>query len=199
MIRQKNEGKTGVKGTWLIDWARMVNKQIKNDPSKKAEYDKYLTADDWKELKALLIPSNIYPYDFFRRLGRAVFHVIANVDLNTTRAFGRMLMKNLLEVYKSLLQTNDPIASAKKLVDYHSICFINVESRTKVSAEGKNFITILLILTEEDKNFAEAATAFAYQLGGSFEELVAQAGAKNVKLQISKTPDNNYEYSLNWE
>ncbi len=43
MTRQKNEGKIGVKGTWLVDWGKMVNKQIKNDPSKKAEYDKYLT------------------------------------------------------------------------------------------------------------------------------------------------------------
>jgi hypothetical protein len=188
-----------VKGTWLVDWAKIINQQLKNDPSKKEEYHKYLKEEDWNELTHLIVPSVAYPYDFFRRLGRAVFHVAANSNLNATRIFGRQLMKNLLQTYKNMLVANDPKASAKKLVDYHSLCFINVISRTKVLGEGEKSITILLTLTEEDKKFADAATAFAWQLGGNFEELITQAGAKNVHLDISKTPDNNYEYALTWE
>lgn len=188
-----------VKGTWLVDWAKMINKYFKDHPDQKERLKEFLTAEDLLELKVMILPGTKYSYAFFRRLGRAVFHIVADQNLEATRFFGRLLMKNLLQTYRNMLSKGNPLESAKKLVNYHSHCFINVESKTVVAAEGTNFITILLTLTKEDKKFAEAATAFAYQLGGQFEELVTQAGAKNVKLQISKTRDNNYEYSINWD
>ncbi len=188
-----------VKGTWLMDWAKIFNRQIKDDAAKAAEYRKYLTDDDWKELTGLIVPSVAYPYDFFRRLGRAIFHVAAGSSLDLTRAFGRQLMKNLLLTYKNMLAADDPKASVKKLVDYHSLCFINVESRTSVIREGKKSIDILLTLTKDDKKFAEAATAFAWQLAGNFEELATQAKGQNVQIKIEETAEKNFLYSISWE
>ncbi|MCX6744055.1 MAG: hypothetical protein NTX82_00840 [Candidatus Parcubacteria bacterium] len=188
-----------VKGTWLVDWAKMINKYIKDHPDQKDRLKDFLTAEDLQELKVMILPGTKYPYAFFRRLGRAVFYIVAQGNLQATRLFGRLLMKNLLQTYKNMLTVGNPIESAKKLVDYHKLCFINVVSKTNVIKVGEKSITISLTLTEADKKFEEAATALAWQLGGQFEELVTQAGAQNVKLQISKTPDNNYEYSLEWE
>jgi len=197
--KTRYNGIIGVKGTWLIEWAKMVRKYIKGDEKKKEEFNSYLTANDWEIINGMIIPSQVYAYDFFQRLGRAVFHIVAKENLEATRAFGKLLMKNLLIVYKNLLVANDPIASAKKLVEYHSFCFINVVSRTSVKEEGEKFITILLTLTKEDKKYVEAAEAFAYQLAGSFEELIAQAGAENVQMIIEKTPEGNFQYNATWQ
>lgn len=199
MVRRYSND-VGVKGTWLIDWAKMVNKMVKMDPSKKSEFDKYLNEEDWLELKNLLIPSSLYDYGFFRRLGRAVFHVVAQGNLNATRAFGRLLIKNLVEVYKSILQKGDPIGSAKKLVQYHGICFVNVVSKIQVVNETEKSITLELTLTEEDKlKFPDGSEAYANQLAGSLEELVALAGAKNARLEIVRTPARNYLYKITWQ
>ena len=195
---EKNSGPR-VKGTWLADWAKIINQDIKDHPDKIALYNQFLNQKDWELIKGFIVPSATYPYDFFRRLGRAVFMVTANQSLKLTRLFGRKLMENLLDVYRNMRVSNDPVASLQKFVDYHGICFLDVASQTRMINKADKAVLIELTLTREDKQFGEAAEAFAYQLAGNLEELATQAGAKNVKLEITQTPDNNFEYALSWE
>jgi len=119
--------------------------------------------------------------------------------LQATRVFGKLLMNNLLQAYKNILVADYPRASLQNFINYHAHCFSGVASRISMKTISDKSVKILLTLTDEDKEFVEAATAFAEQLAGNFEELTSQAGGKNVKLDMVKNKDNNYEYSLSWE
>jgi len=187
-----------VKGTWLVDYVKLLNNFLKSNPQDREKFNELLKPGDWKYIKEMILPSSKYPYEFFQRLGNAIFIIIAQSNLETTRSFGHLVLENLLQTYKSILIPNQQIESLRKFLSFHEAYFKEVSSRAILIESAEHSAKIKLNLIPEDKQFP-ASKAFAYQLGGSFEALVAKAGGKKVQMEIIEDQDKNYIYNLDWK
>jgi hypothetical protein len=187
-----------VKGTWLSLYVRIIRKFTKDNPEKKELFDKYLLPEDWELMKQFVLPSQKYPYEYFQRIGTAVFKVIAQANLQTVRAFGSIFILDLLKTYQNILVKNDPVASLNKFCVFHAMYFVEVQSKAVVLESNDNSALLMFILTDEDKKY-EGAIAMAYQLAGSFENLISLTGKVNIKLIIEEDKDKNFLYHVTWE
>lgn len=188
-----------VKGQWLVDWVKMIKNHIRDNPKSKDEFDKLLGTADWEIVNSMVLPLQYYDYASFQRIGQAVFKVIANSNLELSRAFGKLMIMELIKFYKRILVASDPVASLQRFIEHHGKYFEDVKSQCQLISQTAKVATIKLELTPSDKNLPEAAQAFAWQLGGSFEQLVTVAGGHEVKLEIIRDLDGNFIYNLSWE
>jgi len=187
-----------VKGTWLSDYVILIRNFIKNNDKGKKQLDEFLTEKDWETINQWILPSLLYPYDFFQRVGTAVYVVIAQENKETTQAFGRIFLKKLIAVYKNLLVKGEVAASLKKFAKFHQAYFKDVESRTYLIESTDKSALMRLQLIKTDKEMRGAA-GMAYQLAGSFEEIIEQAGGNKAKVYVEKEPDGNYLFKITWE
>ncbi len=187
-----------VKGTWLSDYVTLIRSYLKTNPEKKVLFDKFLTKEDWDILSEWILPSKLYPYDFFQHVGTAVYVIIAKEKKETSQLFGSMFFRKLIEIYKNLLVTNNPVSSLEKFTAFHQAYFKEVESRTFLIESTNNSALIRLKLIESDKQI-KGAEGLAYQLAGTFQEIVKQAGCDNVTITTTKELDGNYLYTINWK
>lgn len=188
-----------VKGQWLVDWVKMIKKYLEEHPESKEELDKLLKEEDWAIINSMVLPLEYYDYASFQRIGQAVFKVIAKSNLELSLAFGKLMIMELIKFYKRILVANDPVVSLQRFIEHHGKYFEDVKSQCQMISQTAKVATIKLGLTPSDKNLPEAAQAFAWQLGGSFEQLIAVAGGHDVKLEIIRDLDGNFIYNLSWE
>jgi hypothetical protein len=181
-----------VKGTWFADYVKLIRANKKYNP----EFDQYLQPEDWQLINSKILPSQWYAFESYKRIGRAIFNVIAKSDLQITRQFGRLIANNLLPIYKNMVVKGDAAASVTKLVQLHETFFREIESRTHIIEQDKNHITIKLILSATDM-IDEMAEPFAWQLAGKMEELAVQASSSQVQLRVKKNP-RDFEILLSW-
>ena len=211
-----------VKGTWVVDYVKMINGHLKKNMGLKkladqeekqrifAQFNKQLpiterlTADDWEIMSSMILPSAKYDYEIFQRIGNATFKVVAQSNKDLVRLFGRGFMNSLLATYKNLLVIGDPGASLKKFCNFHGQYFDEVKSKAELISASSNQAIVELNLTGEDNHYPDSATAFAYQLGGSFETMVALSLGKetpeeaNIELNIKEDGDGKYTYTISW-
>ncbi len=181
-----------VKGTWLTDYVKV----IRANKDKKTEFEPFLKPEDWKIVDSKILPSQWYPLESFKRLGKAIFKVVADSNLQTTRQFGRLIARELLKTYKNLVIPDDPAASILKLIQLHENFFRDIDSGTQLVEKKDRYIHIKLTLAATDM-IDEMAEPFAWQLAGKMEELAILAGAKNVTLQVQKNPQN-FDLKFSW-
>ncbi|HUT52026.1 MAG TPA: hypothetical protein VM658_01410 [bacterium] len=180
-----------VKGTMLLNYIKLIR------ANRGRAWDQYLKPEDWEIINGHVYASNRYPYEAFRRIGFAVFKVIANSNLDVTRAFGRFNMKTLLETYStSLLAAGDPLASLKKLAASKRV-FMADDSDSKMADHGDNWARIIITMPSQESDH-ERTLAFCHQYAGHLEELVEQAGAKKPSATVSPK-DRTYEVMIKWE
>jgi len=188
-----------VKGVWILDYAKMIKNLLKVNPEKKSDFDEWLTEKDWEIINSMILPVQYYPYECFQRIGQAVFKVVARSNLDASRAFGRKMISELLKFYKRLLVKNDPLESLKRFISFHTEYFKEVQAKSELIDSSPKSAVIRLKLTDTDKKYPEAAEAFAWQLGGSFEQLAAVAEGKKIKLSIIKEPQGDFIFNIQWE
>jgi len=187
-----------VKGTWLTDYVILIRKFIKDNPDKKDEFDKFLTPDDWEKINKWILATDLYPYEFFQRVGNAVYVIIAGKNKRLTQNFGRLFFTNLIKVYKTLIVTSDPVATLEKFAGFHQAYFRSVESKTFLIESGRKTALMRLKLTDSDKE-NPGAEGMAYQLAGTFQECVSQSGGINPQVKTVKEEDGNYLFTIIWE
>lgn len=215
-----------VRGPWITDYVKMIRAFLSEskEETRKAKQEEFnsllrkseqLVPEDWEIIWGKIFPSARYNYDSFQRIGNAVFKIIAKEQLVLVRAFGRNFISGLLELAPNLLVKGDPLFSLEKLCNWHEHYFKEVDSRAIIKEKGKNSAVLELKLTSADNRFPDASKAFAHQLGGSLEQLVAIATEGtleelNPKKRIGQTtkPDvtleikgevGKYTYSLTWK
>jgi len=179
-----------VKGTLLLDYIKMVR------ANKDGPWDDYLTPEDWEIINGQILSSQWYPYESFRRIAFAAFKIIAKSDLNTSRAFGRFTLKNLLKVYKTIVQPGDPVGSAKKLAALRRT-FVEGDIDTRVGEHGDDWLVYKFTypVGEDDQEHFEA---FTHQMAGNLEELVEQAGGRNVVIDMEIGKESS-SIHVKWE
>jgi len=182
-----------VKGTWFLPYVQM----IRANKARKAEFDDFLQPQDWEIINNKVLVSSWYPFESYRRMGEAVFRVLARGDLQTVQATGQGLMREMLKTYKNMVVANDPIASLGKLLQNQSNFFRNIDSMISFTKKEPGQVEIQLAMTHEF--LADPVTlAFAHQIAGKMEELISQAGGKHAKVEVKKNP-LNFAFHVTWQ
>jgi hypothetical protein len=180
-----------VKGTLILNYVKLIR------GNKDRDWDKYLEPEDWKIINSKVLAASRYPYESFRRMGFAVFKEIANSDMEVVRGFGRFVVSSLFEVYSSLIFVpGNPLATIKKLAENKEI-FLGGDSDTQVKEHGDDW-ALCKVVPPSQENDEERLEAFCYQHAGHLEELVEQAGGKNVRSTIKKK-GRSFEILVKWE
>jgi hypothetical protein len=91
-----------VKGTMILDYVKMIKKY------KVLDWNKYLRPEDWELVESTILPSQWYPFDFYRRSSQAAFQLIGGGSLEKAHADGRRMAHRMFEtVYMSVIQRKD--------------------------------------------------------------------------------------------
>lgn len=180
-----------VKGTLLVDYVKAIK------GNKDREWDKWLEPEDWELIEGNVLPSQWYPYDFYQRLGLAVFKEVAGSSLDLVRAFGKIWAGEVAKIYKNLQVEGDPAAGIEKLTAIQKTFFRGFDAGLTVIGKGPGWIKVKLKPASRDMD-TEAGKAFGYQIAGSMEGIVEIAGGKNVSLNIEKIHEG-FEYHLTRE
>ncbi len=179
-----------IKGTLFLDYVRMIKKR------KNVDWSKYLTPEDFEIINQMILPSQWYPLESFQRMGVAVFHEIAQGDMETVREWGRRSMDELLKTYKNLGVKGDPHDTLEKFKILRSR-FFDFEGLEFVSRTEKS-VSIRLDLAFE----GVAEEAYAFQMTGSIERLLELSNAKNISRRFVKRAwegDNETILEFSWE
>lgn len=180
-----------VKGTMLLNYVKLIRS------NRGLGWDQYLKPEDWTIINGRVFSSSRYSYDSFRRIGYAVFKLIAKSNLEVARGFGRFNMQTLLKTYStSLLAPDDPLASVKKLV-LSKRAFIADDSESRLMESGEKWARVQIIMSSHETDH-ERTLAFCYQYAGHLEELIERAGGSNAKSQVEQK-DRTCEVLVKWE
>ncbi len=188
-MEESSKDASYVKGFVILNYVKIVRANRDRD------WDKYLEPQDWEIINSIIFNSNRYPYESFRRIGYAVFKLMANSDLEAARAFGKVAMQSLLQSYpKSFMEEDAPVQSLKKFSMVTPV-FMGMEAGTEVVEHGEGWARYRMdIPPEEDE---ESVQAFCFQYAGSLEELVERAGGRDAKATIEKK-GRSYEFMVKW-
>lgn len=180
-----------VKGTWMIDYVKLIN------ANKDRDWDKYLEASDWEIVNNRVLSSVWYPYDSFNRIGKAVFHEVAGGNLEVVRTFGRLFADNLVKVYKNVFIEGDPAATIGKIYSLQGSFFRDIPSVIEPVLHEKNRSVVRINVSERERKIG-AVEAFAHQFAGMLERLLEVSGASEHEVGIADT-ETGYEISLDWK
>ena len=160
-----------VKGTVFAEYIRM----IKSNPD--LDWKNYLTDDDFKMLDERILASNWYSLDSYKRMGLAVFKLIANGDVKLAWNWGKMSLDGLVEVYKNILMAEDTFDSVNKLAIIQSR-LANFEMFDVKKIEDKKIqISFFPVFGKEPD------MAYAYHFAGMLDRLTELTN--NGKSQVT--------------
>ncbi len=178
-----------VKGTIFSEYVRMIK------ANKHLEWDRYLGEDEWKLVNEMILPSNWYPVESYKRMGLAVFKLLAKDDINVAWTWGRLSLEGLTKVYKNLVVANDPFESMKKFaMIQRNLASFDLIRLEKVDQNTLHIELQVFFGEEADK-------AYAYQMGGMLErtaELSAPSKAEVNFIKKSWEGDNNTVFEMKW-
>ena len=164
-----------VKGTMLIDQVRMIK------GNKDKDWNKYIKPEDWNIIKGMVMPSEWYPLDTYKRCGRSIFQLLASGNTELVRLRGRMRGKELFETtYKHVISDHNPMNSLSSFVNLYGQLFsVSPIEFKKIDAKH----ACVLYRYDEDPN-DPGHIHFCYQLMGHLDVLLEMAGGKNVKIEM---------------
>jgi hypothetical protein len=179
-----------VKGTVIMDYVRIVRENPDRD------WKRYLKDEDWEIINGDVLPSVWYPYEFFHRLGYAMFKEMAQSNLEAVRLFGKMNIRNTLQVYKGVLVPRDPVASAENFANLRRN-FIRADADTRMTEHGDKWLKYLVVAPSIDRD-AESLRAFCYQIAGNLEGLVEDCGLQPAGIEVN-SDDARGEIIVRWK
>jgi len=161
-----------VKGTIFSEYVRMIK------ANRELDWDEYLTDEEWKLVNEMILPSSWYPLESYKRMGLAVFKLMAKGDVKAAWNWGRLSVEGLTKVYKNLVSEGDPYEAVRRF--------------TIIQGNLANF-DIVELKKQEDRVLhvvfnvsfgGEADKAYAYHLGGMLERLAELNSSDPVKVDI---------------
>jgi hypothetical protein len=171
----KEEGME-VKGTVVMDWVKIVQDNPERD------WKRYLKDEDWKIIRDNVLPSAWYPYEFFHRLGYAMFKEMAQGNLEAVRGFGKVNIRNTLQVYRGVLVPGDPVRSAENFAQLRRN-FMRGDADTRMIGHGAGWLKYLVVAPSIDRD-AESLRAFCYQIAGNLEGIVEDCGFQPAGIEV---------------
>ncbi len=178
-----------IKGTFILDFVKIIRS------NRDGNWDRWLEPEDWEIVNSQILPSNWYPLASWERIGNAVFKEAARGNLDLIRAYGPVMMKNLLNVYSHVLVKGDPAASIEKFEGIRRTFIKGLESNISITERAEGRVRLNIKHIYQDRDFLEA---FTHATAGNIEELVKQAGGMNVSVTIHEAPEG-YLIEVVWE
>ena len=169
-----------VKGTVLLDYVRLIR------VAKDKNWDKHLKKEDWDIVNGRILPSLWYPYEIFFRLGKAVFHEIANSNLDIVKQFGKSNAETLFKgTYKGIMDSTVSSGGGviKFLERYATLTptLFNFVTNSYEKISENHVIFRVKIDLKPDEMISEPYFA---QLSGTIEKVVEMCGGKNPKTKL---------------
>jgi len=184
-------GENLVKGTMLIDYARLIR------ANKDRNWSKYLEPEDMEIIKGKIFSSVWYHYKSFERIGMAVFHEIAGSNIETARVFGRFFWKNLLTgVYRTILSDRDPYRCLERYAILREQ-FFNFATH-EIKKLGDKHVHSIITLGE----MSPGLEPFCAQLAGGFDTIMESADCQNPRVEIIQKEWEGAPatiYDISWE
>lgn len=163
-----------VKGTMLIDYARMIR------ANKDLEWNKYLESEDWEIVNKTLLSSSWYPFNFFNRCANASFQILGKGKLELARSDGRRLAKRLFETtYKFVVNSKDPARALKQFV----VTYGNMFNFSVLKYENVGPCHVKIHFNHD--GLKKDTLPYMHQLIGMLETLVQMTDGRNVKVSIT--------------
>ena len=178
-----------VKGSLLVDYARLIR------ANKETDWKRWLGAEELEIISKQVLTASWYSYHTFRKLAWACFQGVAGGDLDLSKTFGRFMMKNLLQVYQTVLVPNNPLASFEKFGKFWQNFFKGEGMECTLVSSAEKSATYKITAPSDEKvmdkvdafsdNFLDSVAAFAHQMGGMLMELVEQAGGQSPESGVA--------------
>jgi hypothetical protein len=161
-----------VKGILFSDYVRMIKSH------KAVPWDKHLATQDLALLEKKIDPNGWYPMESFERMGNAILREIANENLLSVRAWGRLSVEQLRAANPTLVADGDPRETLMRFKVYRATFFDFDALEVRTIADDHARIVIRYFM----EAYAEEAASF--QTMGFFEQLLEIAGARNVEAEF---------------
>jgi len=167
------------KGSIILDLVKVV-KGFKDLP-----WSDYLQPQDLELVHGLVIPTEWYSMESYRRLGLAVFKLVAKGNAQAAAAFGRASLEAMLDSpYRFHLERKNPFEAVQKFMDLRRPLF-NF-SRWTVQKTGDQSLTVRVT---EFGEFGPGMELFLLVLGACLQGLIECNGGRDVKLQSLEQGD----------
>lgn len=179
-----------VKGTIFTDYVRMIRSR------KDIDWLEHLSQDDLDFIHDMILSSSWYPLETYKRIGLAVFNIIARGETRIAWLWGRASLNELVEIYKNMVLPQDPIGTIHKFSDFRNR-FLNFEWM-EMKELAPNQVHVVFNLVFDD----DADRAYAYQFGGILERMMELAEAEDIKVDFHKKcwdGDPNTIFEINWK
>jgi hypothetical protein len=165
--------KMRIKGNFLKDYVKIVN------DTPELDWDSYLTEDDWKIVRSVIIPAAWYPVETMGRIGRGIFEMRSNKNYEAVRMHGRARVEQVFdEATMRFMLKDDPQASvrayaviAKRYVDEVNVTF---------EKSGPGFAEICFYPVDD----APAFDLFREIQAGTMERLVELNGGREPRAEF---------------
>ena len=178
-----------VKGSIFVEFVKAI--RVGN---RTGMFDKYLTDADREIVSQRIMPNLWYPYETFKHCLNAFYEVVANKNLDTIKAWGKMYSEMvMLKIYAAILKHDDPLSFIKRIGVFERNFF---DFGTAVAVlEGNN--QAVYTITDMDPQYAP----FQYMIRGWVERTAELCGAKDLKCTVlskSWEGDANTSVRLTW-
>ena len=162
-----------VRGTLFVDYVRMIR------GNKSVDWEEYLEPEDFELIEARIDPEGWYPMEAFERLGVGIVREVARGQLAAVQMWGHFQVASVCEAFPNLVARGDP---RETLMRFHAL--------------HKSFFDYDAVVVEEalddgarvhvQYGMGEVAEeAACHQTLGFFEQLVTQAGGREVTAKLS--------------
>lgn len=179
-----------VKGNLFADYVRMIRSH------KSIDWERHLATEDLELLKQRIDPRAWYPMESFERMGNAILREIANENLLSVRAWGKLSVEQLRTENPLLVAEGNPAETLMRFRVLRSTFFDFDALEVRALADDHARIVVRYHMQ------AYAEEAASYQTMGFFEQLLEIAGAREVDAKFlgkSWLGDEETVIALHWE
>jgi len=181
---------TQVKGSMLLGYVKTIR------ANKQMDWGQYLRPSDWEIIQGSVLASTWYPFEFFCRLGIAIFKEVAHYDLNRVREFGRRNIQEILQIYKNIVVPGNPQQSLLNLAEHQEMLMQGNPSMKAISLSPQSVrYRIHASLDPVERPLLEA---FCYQMAGGAEVTAERAGGQEVTSRVLPAGDS-FELEVSWK
>ena len=174
-----------IRGTFLKDYVELVQK------SPELDWNRYLTADDWKIVNQMIIPTEWYPVGTMGRIGRGIFEMRTQKSYELVRLHGRARVDTAFDdSVKKFLVKNDPVSSLKSYVKIAGR-FVD-EIAVAIENSGEDWVEVSFFPVDD----APSWDLFQEIQAGTLERLIEVNGGKNPRGEIRTETRNGRECCL---
>ncbi len=160
-------------------------------------WEDHLTRDDMDHVRNMVIPSEWYPADMYERIGMAVWKLVGGGTPEGARAYGALVMNQLLEgIYGSQLKGLGHIEAIRKFLrmQRNQMTFTDIE----VVEKGEKACRVEI----SDAGSPDVMRMFIHVVSAQLEALIKFNGGEVAASALEETGDGDapvFALDMEWK